>query len=38
MSQLIDVAFLRILAGLEAVLTALVVWHAWKWPKAPSVA
>jgi len=28
--------FYRAFAGLEAVLTVLVVWQAWKWPRARS--
>ena len=26
--------FYKFFAAIEAVLSALVVWHAWKWPKA----
>jgi hypothetical protein len=26
--------FYKMFASIEAVLTALIVWHAWKWPKA----
>ncbi len=30
--------FYKLFAGIEAVLTALVVWYAWKWPRGVSAA
>jgi len=30
--------FYKFFAAIETVLTALVVWYAWKWPKAESAA
>ncbi len=31
-----DWYFYQLFAGIETVLTALVVWYAWRWPKTPS--